>query len=101
MTSQSTTRIKPLNSIPNIIFIFYLLISFVIYHYTKANYYSFYSFIMFIIRYIGFSILPIFFIAIYNLKKGKTIFGLVSAIISVLWILAITLGTYGAYVANQ
>lgn len=100
MTSESTNRIKPISSIPNTIFIIYLVISFVIYHFTHAKYYDFRSFYLFIFRYIGFSIVPIFFTAIYNMKKGKTVFGIISIIVSIISIMVILLGSYGQYVSK-
>jgi len=76
-----------MSSIPNTIFIIYLVISFAIFHFKHARYYDFRSFYSFIFEYIGFSIIPIFFIAIYNMQKGKTVFGIISIIVSIISII--------------
>lgn len=41
---------------------------------------------------LGFSIIPILFIVIYNSKKGKTIFGTISIVVTVIFFLITALG---------
>lgn len=101
MTSNSNSRFKPINSTPNIVFIIFFIVSFILYHFSGSKYYDLYSFFLFIVEYISFSIIPIIFVTIYNLKKGKTVFGIISSVISVIFILIVSFGTYGAIMAQK
>jgi len=100
VTNLPEKRLKPIKDTPNIIFIICFSISFVLYHFTGPRYYDPYSFLMFIVQYIGFSFIPLLVIIIYNIKRGKSVFGVISIIVSILFMLIVVLGTYGMMVAE-
>ncbi len=90
-----------INGIPNYLFIAYLLISYPLYCLTEApDNNGFYYFFLFQVRYIGFSCVPLFFIIAYNFYK-KEIIGLISSILSIVFILIIILGYYGETRAQE
>lgn len=101
MTDLPEKRFKPIGDPPNVVFIIYFCISLIIYNFTGPRYYDPYSFFRFIVQYIGFSFIPILFITIYNLKRGKSIFGMISIIVSILFMLIVIVGSYGQMVAEQ
>lgn len=94
LKSESKKRFKPISSPPNTIFIIYIIVSFLTYHLIGSKYYNLYSFFMFMVEYIAYSSVPIIFIVIYNFKKGKTVFSIISIFVSILFILITIFGTY-------
>ena len=94
LTTQSKKRFKPISSPPNTIFIIYIIISFLTYHLIGTKYHNLYTFIMFMVEYTAYSSIPIAFVVIYNIKKGKTVFGIISIAVSILFILIAVFGTY-------
>lgn len=101
MTQQTSKRLKSIKKTPNILFVMYFIISFVLYHFSGPIYYDTYSFIMFTFNHLGFSILPIIAISVYNAKKEGTVWGRISIIISITFIIIIALGTYGKMISLQ
>lgn len=94
LTTQSKKRFKPISSLPNTIFIIYIIISFLTYHFIGSEYYDLFSFLGFMAEYIGFSFIPIIFVVIYNIKKEGKVFGIISIIVSILFVLITVFGTY-------
>ena len=82
-------RFKSLSTLPNILFVLYLLIAVPIF-YSQSISLSVYT----IGEFTGYSIIPIVFFVVYNLKKedSKAIM-ITSSIITILWILITVFGT--------
>lgn len=74
---------------PNVLFILYCLIAVPIFYASSSL--SAYS----ILQFIGYSIIPIILVAIYNLKKGGKAVRLASSIVTILWILISVFGILG------
>lgn len=87
--NKRESRFKPLSTLPNILFVLYLLIAVSIF-YSQSTSLSAYT----IGEFTGYSIIPIIFFVVYNLKKedSKAIM-ITSSIITILWILITVFGT--------
>jgi len=84
-------RIKPVSSVPNLLFLLYIIIAVPLYIYNyKIDYFSIY----YLIEFMGFSIGPVLLILIYNIKKGEGA-KYWSIFIIVIWIFIAVLGTIG------
>jgi hypothetical protein len=79
--------LKPLSTLPNVLFILYLLIATPIFYSLKSL--SAYS----IGEFIGYSIIPIILVVTYNLKKGSKAVRITSSIVTIVWILITVFGT--------
>ena len=101
MVNLSEKRLKPISDPANVVFIIYFSISFLINHLTGPQYHDLYSFLMFLVYNIGFSLIPILFVVIYNIKKEKSVFGIISIIVSVIFMLIVILGHYGQMMAES
>ena len=87
-------RFKPLSTLPNTLMALYLLIAVPIFYAQSTSLRA--HLMDHIGEFIGYSIIPIIFFAIYNLKKqdSKAIM-ITSSIFTILWILMTVFGTLG------
>jgi tetratricopeptide (TPR) repeat protein len=102
----SPKRFKPISATPNLLFIIYLLVAFPLYHLLYLNnfnpdyfmigqiYGNIRTFTVFFAEFFGFSIPPLIFIIIYNSKITEGKIKTVSIIVTTLFILLATVGTF-------